>query len=143
MEREMSKNVKTLLFAVLVVGLCMRANSISAQMPAAIDAPGQTVLATVHAEGAQVYECKADTEGKLIWQLREPIATLFLDGRTVGRHYAGPTWQHREDGDAVFRKPKNDRFEPACQRCRHTETDECAAENERRKFGRHCETCSA
>jgi Protein of unknown function (DUF3455) len=99
----MRKNAKTLLFAFLVVALCMRANSISAQMPAAIDAPGQTVLATVHAEGAQVYECKADTEGKLIWQLREPIATLFLDGRTVGRHYAGPTWEHT-DGSIIVGK---------------------------------------
>jgi membrane protein required for beta-lactamase induction len=56
-----------LLFAVAVVPLCMGAGQISAQMPAAIDSPGRTVVATVHAEGAQVYECKADTEGKLTW----------------------------------------------------------------------------
>jgi Protein of unknown function (DUF3455) len=74
-----------------------------AQMPGAIDAPGQTVIATFHAEGAQVYECKADASGKLIWQFREPIATLLLDGKTIGRHYVGPNWEH-SDGSTVTAK---------------------------------------
>lgn len=26
-------------------------------------------------------------------QFREPIATLIAEGRTVGRHYAGPSWE--------------------------------------------------
>ena len=34
---------------------------------------------------------------------REPIATLLLDGNTVGRHYAGPRWEH-VDGSAVQAK---------------------------------------
>lgn len=72
-------------------------------MPAAIAAPGETVVATIHAEGAQVYECKAGGDGKLAWAFREPIATLLLDGRTVGRHYAGPNWEHM-DGSAVTAK---------------------------------------
>jgi hypothetical protein len=73
------------------------------QVPDAIAAPGQTVVATYHAEGAQVYECKAGADGKLVWTFREPIATLFLDGKTVGRHYAGPNWEH-VDGSAVVAK---------------------------------------
>ena len=52
----------------------------------------------VHASGAQIYECKADAGGRMTWQFREPIASLFHDGKTVGRHYAGPTW---EIGDSV------------------------------------------
>ena len=47
-------------------------------------------MLTAHAEGAQVYECKAGADGKLAWAFREPIATLLVDGKTVGRHYAGP-----------------------------------------------------
>jgi hypothetical protein len=39
----------------------------------------------------------------LAWTFREPIATLLLDGKTVGRHYAGPTWEHN-DGSAVIAK---------------------------------------
>jgi len=34
---------------------------------------------------------------------REPIATLLADGKTVGRHYAGPNWEH-SDGSAVVGK---------------------------------------
>jgi Protein of unknown function (DUF3455) len=72
-------------------------------LPEAIAAPGETVVLSVHAEGAQVYECKAATDGKLAWAFREPIATLLADGKTVGRHYAGPNWEHA-DGSAVAGK---------------------------------------
>ena len=72
-------------------------------LPAAIAAPGETAVATWHAEGAQVYECKAGADGKLAWAFREPIATLLADGKTIGRHYAGPNWEHM-DGSAVVAK---------------------------------------
>jgi hypothetical protein len=39
----------------------------------------------------------------LNWAFREPIATLLVDGKTVGRHYAGPSWEHA-DGSAVVGK---------------------------------------
>ena len=74
-----------------------------AQVPDAIAAPGEALVATAHAQGAQVYECKADATGKLAWQFREPIATLLVDGKTVGRHYAGPNWE-LADGSAVVGK---------------------------------------
>lgn len=73
------------------------------QMPAAIAAPAETVVATIHAQGAQVYDCKADPDGKLAWEFREPIATLLADGQTVGRHYAGPSWE-LVDGSRVVGK---------------------------------------
>ena len=81
----------------------MLAGQASAQMPPALEAPGEAVVATLHAEGAQVYECKAGADGKLAWAFREPIATLLLDGKTVGRHYAGPNWEHT-DGSAIVGK---------------------------------------
>ena len=37
------------------------------QLPAAIAAGGETAVATLHAEGAQVYDCKAGSDGKLAW----------------------------------------------------------------------------
>ena len=79
-------------------------HAVLAQTPDAIAAKGETVVLTVHAEGAQVYECKADQNGKLGWQFREPIATLMADGKTVGRHYVGLTWEH-VDGSRVQGKP--------------------------------------
>ncbi|MEY9601214.1 hypothetical protein ABIF74_005906 [Bradyrhizobium japonicum] len=69
----------------------------------AIAAPGESVVLSVHAEGAQVYDCKAAADGKLAWTFREPIATLLADGKTVGRHYAGPNWE-LADGSAVAGK---------------------------------------
>ncbi|MBW7963365.1 DUF3455 domain-containing protein [Bradyrhizobium sp. BR 10261] len=72
-------------------------------LPDAIAAPGETAVLSVHAEGAQVYECKAGTDGKLAWTFREPIATLLSEGKTIGRHYAGPNWE-LADGSAVVGK---------------------------------------
>jgi hypothetical protein len=45
-------------------------------VPDAIAASGEAGILTVQAEGAQIYECKADSGGKLVWQFREPIAAL-------------------------------------------------------------------
>src|SRR5258708_12421318 len=75
----------------------------SAQVPPAIAAPGESAVVTLHAEGGEVYEGKAGSDGKLGGAFREPIATLLLDGKTVGRHYAGPNWEH-VDGSAVVGK---------------------------------------
>ena len=72
-------------------------------LPEAIAAPGETVVLSVHAEGAQVYECKAGNDSKLAWAFREPVATLLAEGKTVGRHYAGPNWE-LSDSSAVVGK---------------------------------------
>lgn len=69
------------------------ASHAGAEVPDAIAAPGETLVALVHAQGAQVYECKADAAGALAWQFREPVATLIEGGKTIGRHYAGPHWE--------------------------------------------------
>jgi hypothetical protein len=70
-------------------------------LPDAIAAPGETIVLTLHAEGAQIYECKAGADGKLAWAFREPTAALLLDGKTVGRHYAGPNWEHIDSSAVV------------------------------------------
>jgi Protein of unknown function (DUF3455) len=75
----------------------------AAQSPDAVAAPGLTKVLEVHAEGAQIYECKAGADKKLAWQFREPIAALILDGKTIGRHYLGPSWE-LADGSAVTGK---------------------------------------
>ena len=90
-------------FANSLIGVSMLMGAASAQLPDTVAAPGETAVTTLHAEGAQVYECKADAAGKLAWQFREPAATLLLDGKTLGRHYAGPTWE-LADGSVVTGK---------------------------------------
>jgi hypothetical protein len=69
-------------------------------VPEALAASSEIVVTTLHAEGAQIYECKTGEVGKLGCVAREPIATLLRDSKTVGRHFAGPTWEHI-DGSAV------------------------------------------
>jgi hypothetical protein len=73
------------------------------ELPDPIAAHGEVLVAAVEAAGAQIYECKADMSGKLVWQFREPVATLFAGGKTVGRHYAGPHWE-MADGSTVSAK---------------------------------------
>jgi hypothetical protein len=87
----------------LLLGAQIGAAAAETALPDAIAAPGAAVVLSVHAEGAQVYECKAGADGKTIWAFREPIATLFADGKIVGRHYAGPNWEH-SDCSAVVGK---------------------------------------
>lgn len=81
----------------------MLALAMLAAPPAAgFDLSGRTVLARFHAEGAQIYACRARAEGgDPAWTLREPIASLMEEGQTVGRHFAGPHWQ-LDDGSLVM-----------------------------------------
>jgi hypothetical protein len=101
----MNRVSKVLLNTVWLPAIWLTAN-VSAQMSEAIAKRDGTVVATFHAEGAQIYECKLDP-GKspsevhaLTWQFREPIAALYVDGKSIGRHYAGPNWDHI-DGSGV------------------------------------------
>jgi Protein of unknown function (DUF3455) len=91
------------LFAVSLAGVLLSPAQSYAQVPAAIAVSGETIVATFHAEGAQLYQCKPDPTNNLVWQFREPIAALLLDGKTIGTHYAGPNWQHF-DGSGVRAK---------------------------------------
>lgn len=72
----------------------------AAELPEEISVRGQFLATSVSAAGAQVYECKPTARGELVWQFREPVATLFINGKTVGRHYAGPIWE-MTDGSTV------------------------------------------
>lgn len=62
--------------------------------------PVARLIATVHANGAQIYECRLSELNTLIWQFREPIASLQVGSQTVGRHFAGPNWE-MTDGTSV------------------------------------------
>jgi hypothetical protein len=94
--------LRGLLFAAikLVATIGMSAAQLSAQtlpVPSPIAVRGQAPAVVLHAEGAQIYECEADEHKRLAWHLREPIATLSLDGDTVGRHYVGLRWGHVDE----------------------------------------------
>ena len=73
-------------------------------LPAALRAPSdQALVLAWRGAGVQVYECRAAQDGAagFAWVLRGPQAELSdSSGKTVGRHYAGPTWE-AQDGSAV------------------------------------------
>jgi hypothetical protein len=47
--------------------------------------------------------------GALNWTFREPVASLLEEGKTVGRHFVGPTWEFADGsrvvGDLVSKAP--------------------------------------
>jgi len=90
------------LFATATALFSLSAPASAQKLPPEIAAPGEKAVITLHAQGAQIYECTGK-DGKFVWTFREPIASLFLDGKTVGRHYAGPNWEYM-DGSAVVAK---------------------------------------
>jgi Protein of unknown function (DUF3455) len=93
---------------VLIAGLASLIASAGARaqqaLPENIEAPGEVAVLTAQGIGAQIYECKADATAKLVWQFREPVATLIVEGKTVGQHYPGPTWE-LSDGSIIVGKP--------------------------------------
>ena len=89
----------------LSLSLCFPAAAMADEkpLPPAIAAPGETVVLTAHAVGLQLYECKPGADGKLAWAFTAPQATLTVDGKVVGKHGAGPTWEHL-DGSGITAK---------------------------------------
>jgi hypothetical protein len=68
----------------------------------------QSLAVAAHATGVQIYDCKPakDDPKRLEWVLRAPEADLFdRDGRKMGKHYAGPTWE-ANDGSKVVGEVK-------------------------------------
>lgn len=60
-------------------------------------------MSNFHAEGVQLYECKPDSDNKLAWRFREPIAVLIQEGKITGHHFSGAKWEH-VDGSVVLGK---------------------------------------
>lgn len=65
---------------------------------------GAKLVLKAHATGAQIYTCKAGTDGTFQWVLKAPDAALHdRKGAVIGKHFAGPTWKHK-DGSEVTGK---------------------------------------
>jgi hypothetical protein len=88
------------LASVTVVGIILSFSLAEAEDVQVPMADGMTTVANVHAEGVQIYECKIGADNQKSWQFREPLATLIEEGKTVGRHFAGPSWEF-SDGASI------------------------------------------
>jgi hypothetical protein len=69
-------------------------------LPATIAVDGGVPVAKLQAAGAQIYVCAKNAGGALNWMFRGPVAALLKEGKTVGRHFVGPTWEF-VDGSRV------------------------------------------
>lgn len=72
------------------------------RVPAALQVPaGQTPYLEALATGVQIYRCTRAADGSHAWTFVAPEATLAArSGESLGRHYAGPTWE-APDGSSV------------------------------------------
>jgi len=78
------------LLAVSLVAVPAHAES----LPPGFETPGATEVLRATGVGAQIYVCAKAADGGLAWSFREPIAALIdASGKTIGRHFAGPTWE--------------------------------------------------
>jgi hypothetical protein len=69
-------------------------------------AANESLVLKASATGTQNYECRAGDGGAPAWTLLGPDAQLTDDaGKTIGRHYAGPTWE-ATDGSKVVAEVK-------------------------------------
>ena len=74
--------------------------AVGAQAVSITPPAGAQLLMTARGDGVQIYTCTQD-QGSWAWKLKAPEATLFdAEGKTIGRHGAGPTWQ-LDDGSAI------------------------------------------
>src|ERR1700690_1531532 len=101
----------TALSTVILAGTGCASDPISAppDLPAPLRPPAnQSLFLEALASGVQVYECapKADQPSTFEWSFRAPEATLTdRSGRSLGKHYAGPTWES-VDGSTVVGEVK-------------------------------------
>jgi len=72
-------------------------------VPEKVSAPGnEQVVLMARGVGAQIYVCRATTDGKAAWALKAPEAELRdSQGAVIGRHSAGPTWKSN-DGSSII-----------------------------------------
>ena len=103
MTRRVACEFPTSIILALLLTTTLPAMADDKPLPAAIAAPGETVVLTVHAVGLQLYECKPGADGKLAWTFTAPQATLTVDGKVVGKHGAGPNWELL-DGSGITAK---------------------------------------
>jgi hypothetical protein len=79
----------------LVLALIALAAVTTAARPDGLPTPQKALVSVVaHGEGVQIYTCQGGA-----WTLTAPEATLTdAQGRRIGRHYAGPSWQATDGG---------------------------------------------
>ena len=77
------------------------------EVPEALRPPaGQSLYLEALATGVQIYECSQKSDSSYEWSFKAPEASLAdRSGHSLGKHYAGPTWES-SDGSTVVGEVK-------------------------------------
>jgi len=72
------------------------------EVPSALNPNKLSILRVVSAIGVQIYACTRNPAGATGWVLKGPDARLLdPQSKPVGKHYAGPTWEHLDGSKVV------------------------------------------
>jgi hypothetical protein len=77
-----------------------------AGVPATLLPPAnESIKSKVNAVGVQTYMCSSNKDGAFVWTFVAPQANLFNDdGKMIGTHFIGPTWQGNDGSSVVGKK---------------------------------------
>jgi len=93
------------LFAAVLTGLFAQqaaAQTIPADLPAALKPAGLSAYLEVPARGVQIYTCGKNAAGDWAWTFKGPEAELTdVKSAPIGKHYGGPTWEGNDGGKVV------------------------------------------
>jgi Protein of unknown function (DUF3455) len=91
------------IWTIAAVGIASVALAAAGQQTSgSIDVPaGVRMVLEARGSGVQIYQCAAGANSGFAWALQGPDAMLLdADGKTLGTHFAGPTWR-LNDGSQV------------------------------------------
>ena len=72
------------------------------ELPAALKPGELKPYLAVPAKGVQIYVCNKNDAGAYVWTFKGPEAELAdAAGKTIGKHYGGPTWEGSDGGKVV------------------------------------------
>jgi Protein of unknown function (DUF3455) len=81
----------------LLTSLCAGLSHASetSDIPEVLAVPNnQRLVLELIGKGVQIYKCSEGTDHNYEWKFEAPDACLFdQQGKIIGRHFAGPTWQ--------------------------------------------------
>ncbi len=80
--------------AAAIAAILIASPVVADSLPPGFETPGAVEVLRATGVGAQIYQCAKGADGGLAWKFREPVASLIdAAGKTLGRHFAGPTWE--------------------------------------------------
>src|SRR6266700_8281861 len=92
-------------FVALLAGCASAQIRMNAVVPENLKVPStQTLSVVAQATGVQIYECAASKTDptRFEWAFKAPEAQLVDNaGKSIGKHYAGPTWESNDGSKAV------------------------------------------